>query len=71
MSQSLPIIATDIPGIREVCGDAAHYVYSPTQIMQVVSQIYSRYAYYSAMSFERYCDVKGLNDVEGLIGFVG
>jgi glycosyltransferase involved in cell wall biosynthesis len=71
MSQSLPIIATDIPGIREVCGDAAHYVYSPTQIMQAVSQIYSRYAYYSAISFERYCDVKGLNDVEGLIGFVG
>jgi glycosyltransferase involved in cell wall biosynthesis len=69
LGQSIPVIATDIPGIREVCGDAAHYIYSATEIMQVVAKIYNRYEYYSHMAWDRYNEIKGLNSIEQLITF--
>jgi hypothetical protein len=36
-----------------------------------VAKIYNRYEYYSHMAWDRYNEIKGLNDVEGLRGFVG
>jgi glycosyltransferase involved in cell wall biosynthesis len=69
LSQSLPIIATDIPGIREVCGDAAYYISDKSQIKTAVKEIGANYAQWSAAAWDRWEKIKGLNDIEHLITF--
>jgi glycosyltransferase involved in cell wall biosynthesis len=69
LSQSLPIIATDIPGIREVCGNAAYYISDKSQIKTAVKEIGVNYAQWSAASWDRWEKIKGLNDIEQLITF--
>jgi glycosyltransferase involved in cell wall biosynthesis len=69
LSQSLPIIATDIPGIREVCGDAAYYISDKSQIKTAVKDIGGNYAQWSAAAWDRWEKIKGLNDIEQLITF--
>jgi hypothetical protein len=70
LSQSLPIIATNIPGIREVCGDAAYYINDKSQIKTAVKEIGANYQAWSAAAFERWEKIKGLNDVEELKQFI-
>ena len=70
LSQSLPIIATDIPGIREVCGDAAYYIKDKSQIKDAVKEIGANYAQWSAAAWDRWEKIKGLNDIEQLKQFI-
>lgn len=69
LSQSLPIIATDIPGIREVVGDACHYVNNLTDIHNAVAHIMANYKRYSLQSWARWLEIKDLNNVEQLKKF--
>ena len=70
LSQSLPIIATNIPGIREVCADAAYYINDKSQIKTAVKEIGGNYTQWSAAAFARWEKIKGLNDLEQLKKFI-
>jgi hypothetical protein len=70
LSQSLPIIATDIPGIREVCGDDAYYINDKSQIKTAVKEIGGNYQAWSAAAWDRWEKIKGLNDIEQLKQFI-
>jgi len=70
LSQSLPIIATHVPGIWEVCNACAYYINDKSQIKTAVKEIGANYQAWSAAAFARWEKIKGLNDVEKLKQFI-
>lgn len=70
MAQALPVIATPIPGITEVCYIHAVYAEHYNEINDAIKIVYKDYREWSQRSLDRYNKIKDLNNITELRNFV-